>query len=318
MKEKVILNRSNGEKEEKKVIAHFKVLDDSKPNIKNVPILILDKNEMNNGNNVLEFMWNKNGVYQSINDENAWSEVKGVVVDIIKNNALNMEYVDLDNVQADIGPGRSLGLTVAQIDPLTANFKTFVSKVLTPPVEPTKEVVNEPVKEEVLTESLAPATEINSAPAPDTIEPVVNETPVVDSPPVIDTPAIEPPVAIANEEVITPFASDAPAIESVINPAPVSEPVNVGPEIIETNKESDFDKMQQEIDLATKEYQDKIKSIIDAYKKKIATTIDEANSLKEQATESLKNAEAREQIATMAYQNSINNQAPSLELQKIA
>ena len=55
-------------------------------------------------------------------------------------------------------------------------------------------------------------------------------------------------------------------------------------------------------------------------KKKITETINEANSLKEQASDHLKNAQAKEQIANMAYQNSVemSNQAPSLELQKIA
>ncbi len=86
MNEKIILTMPSGETQERKVIAHFKSVDESKPNIKDVPILILDKNEMNNGNNVLEFLWKKDGTYQPINDENAWSEVKSIVVDIIKNN----------------------------------------------------------------------------------------------------------------------------------------------------------------------------------------------------------------------------------------
>ncbi len=86
MEEKITLSRPNGEVEEKKVVCHFKSVDESRPNIKDVPILILDKNEMNNGVNVLEFLWKKDGVYQAINDENAWAEVKSIVVDIIKNN----------------------------------------------------------------------------------------------------------------------------------------------------------------------------------------------------------------------------------------
>ena len=55
MKEKVILARPNGEMDEKDVICHFKSVDDNKPNIKNVPILVLDKKEVNNGNQVVEF-----------------------------------------------------------------------------------------------------------------------------------------------------------------------------------------------------------------------------------------------------------------------
>ena len=337
MKEKVILNRPSGAKEERKVIAHFKALDDSRPNIKNVPILILDKQEMNNGNNVLEFMWEKNGVYQAINDENAWSEVKSVVVDIIKNNAKNINYISDDNLKADIGSGRSLGLTVAQTDPLAANFKTIA---LASANNEVSETLNIPPN------NPSPAVEtVNATP-----NVVVNETPVVNDPvgPAVTLPSnninevsqVAPAIEPVNEDVITPFANDVP-IESVISqepvvenvapaveaPAPTIEPAAPaiepvvstmpGPEIIPEPKDSDFDKMQQEIEAATREYQEKIKSIVDAYKKKITETINEANNLKEQATDHLKNAQAREQIANMAYQNSMElNNAPSL--QKIA
>lgn len=86
MKEKVILARPNGEMDEKEVVVHFKSVDDNRPNIKNVPILVTDKKETNNGNQVLEFFWEKDGIYQPILDDVAWSEVKGVIVDIIKSN----------------------------------------------------------------------------------------------------------------------------------------------------------------------------------------------------------------------------------------
>lgn len=335
MKEKVILNRLNGEVEEKKVIAHFKILDDNRPNIKNIPILILDKQEMNNGNNVLEFMWEKDGIYQAINDENAWSEVKSVVVDIIKNNAKNLNYLSEENLKADIGPGRSLGLTIAQTDPLAANFKNLVSNTVPKESEPVKNETLDPVTPVVPNNDLpsveeTPTLDINNS-QPVEQNPIVDNNPVFSFPESITNPPVEetptPVVQNSQEEVIAPFASDAPAIETVINQQPVIESPNVdtisdvptnGPEIIQTTKETDFDKMQQEIDLATEEYHEKIKSIIDAYKKKITETINEANILKEQATDHLKNAEAREQIATMAYQNSmsINKEAPSL--QKIA
>ncbi len=86
MKEKVILENPNGETEERTVVCHFKSISDTRPNIKNVPILVVDKNEQNNGNNVLEFFWEKDGLYQAINDEAAWSEVKNVIINIIKAN----------------------------------------------------------------------------------------------------------------------------------------------------------------------------------------------------------------------------------------
>ena len=86
MNEKIILENPNGETEERNVICHFKSVSDDKPNIKNVSVLVIDKNEMNNGNKVLEFLWEKDGIYQAINDDAAWSEVKSVFVDMIKNN----------------------------------------------------------------------------------------------------------------------------------------------------------------------------------------------------------------------------------------
>jgi len=86
MKEKVVLARPNGEVTEKDVICHFKSVDEDRPNIKNVPILVVDKKEVNNGNQVLEFYWEKDGIYQPILDDAAWSEVKSVIIDIIKTN----------------------------------------------------------------------------------------------------------------------------------------------------------------------------------------------------------------------------------------
>lgn len=86
MNEKVILARPSGEMEERDVICHFKSVDEEHPNIKNVPILVLDKKEQNNGNNVLEFFWEKDGLYQAIHDDAAWAEVKSVIIDIIKTN----------------------------------------------------------------------------------------------------------------------------------------------------------------------------------------------------------------------------------------
>ena len=85
MNEKITITKPTGESIEQKVICHFKSMDDERPNIKGIPVLIVDKNENNNGNNVLGFYWEKDGIYQPINDDQAWSEIKSVVIDIIKN-----------------------------------------------------------------------------------------------------------------------------------------------------------------------------------------------------------------------------------------
>lgn len=83
MNEKVILVSPSGEKVEKKLVCFFKSLDDDRPNIKNIPVVAIDTGTMNGANYVLEFYWEQNGMYQPINNEEAWSEVKKTIIDII-------------------------------------------------------------------------------------------------------------------------------------------------------------------------------------------------------------------------------------------
>ncbi len=87
MDEKVILVTPSGEKVEKKLVCGFKSLDDERPNIKDIPIIAINTGEMNGANYVLEFFWEQNGVYQPINNEAAWGEVKKTIIDIINNKA---------------------------------------------------------------------------------------------------------------------------------------------------------------------------------------------------------------------------------------
>ena len=86
MDEKVILVTPSGEKVEKKIVCFFKSLDDERPNIKNIPILAVDTGTLNGSNYVLEFFWEQNGMFQPINDEAAWNEVKKTIIDIINGN----------------------------------------------------------------------------------------------------------------------------------------------------------------------------------------------------------------------------------------
>lgn len=87
MDEKVILVTPSGERVEKKLVCFFKSLDDERPNIKNIPIIAIDTGILNGTNYVLEFFWEQNGLFQPINNEEAWSEVKKVVIDIINGKA---------------------------------------------------------------------------------------------------------------------------------------------------------------------------------------------------------------------------------------
>jgi len=83
MNEKVILVSPSGERIEKKLVCFFKSLDDDRPNIKNIPVLAVDTGTMNGANYVLEFYWEQNGMFQPINNEEAWNEVKKTIIDII-------------------------------------------------------------------------------------------------------------------------------------------------------------------------------------------------------------------------------------------
>ncbi len=83
MDEKVVLVTPSGEKVEKKLVCSFKSLDDDRPNIKNIPVIAIDTGVLNGSNYVLEFFWEQNGMYQPINNEEAWNEVKKVIIDII-------------------------------------------------------------------------------------------------------------------------------------------------------------------------------------------------------------------------------------------
>ncbi len=167
-----------------------------------------------------------------------------------------------------------------------------------------------------------------------------------------------PAVSLAGEDdgYIEPFKGDVPIINqgeivnnsnsilNTTNPIPTSVEPNViepnvidnnikvennkvappvtGPEIIsnEEPKENIFEVMQNEINGATKEYNDKIMAIFDKYKKKINDSIDMANNYldeakkyKADAQELLKNAQAATQIADITRQN-----AEMLQRQKAA
>lgn len=87
MDEKVVLVTPSGEKVEKKLVCFFKSIDDERPNIKNIPIIAVDTGVLNGANYVLEFFWEQNGMFQPINNEEAWNEVKKVIIDIINGKA---------------------------------------------------------------------------------------------------------------------------------------------------------------------------------------------------------------------------------------
>ena len=366
MKEKVVLVRPNGEMEEREIICYFKAVSDAHPNIKNVPVLVVDKKEQNNGNNVCEFFWEKDGLYTFITDEVAWKNVKEVIVDIIKANYEGkIEVSKPGNLQTSMEDGRSLALSADQMNRLVANYTEALTKVVNMPeaqpemneiasvaneVSMGNDVTSAPVNK--MEEAEVPGaleTALNNIEKSFSVEPVmpvnednnVNINPVlpsvsqdaaVEAPSVIDiTPVIEPSpqVDLASPSVVeTPVTTvndifevssvNEVAVPTEINPVVEKVPVTLEEgniEIVSVSSEpSEFEKMMVAIENINKEYDEKIIVLNNERKSKIAMVLEEQKknmevieaeikSLREKASEHLKNAQAAEQIATLAQQN---------------
>ena len=201
MNEKILLNKPNGEQTEVNVIAHFKVTSEGRVNVKNTPILITTTKKMDNGNEVLEFYIEKSGLYQPIKDEQAWTETKSVIIEIItgKNAQVGVEPLKISKIEtvavnATLESGRPLAIKPEQVITLQNNAKNM----------------------------MAMQTEQN----------VVTETPnvVQDAVPVVETPSTTPevtPQEIQEPQIATPVAdlSTQASEQPVQNPMP-SMPVN--------------------------------------------------------------------------------------------
>ena len=205
----------------------------------------------------------------------------------------SISYIKAMELNADIGQGRSLGLTPTQSDPLEVNFRNLINNY-----EASVAPVNETTEPNKIS---FPGNDVSINNG--IINNVNDITEVSDN--------------VSNDDVVEPFANDVLSIDSIIEQpkeAPVvmdnpiqNEPVNSsGPEIISANEETEFDKMQKEILEANRLYQQRIEEIINSYKSKLDEVISKTAGLKNQAEEVLKNAQAAEQIANIAYQNSQN------------
>lgn len=221
MNEKIILENPNGETEERNVICHFKSMSDDKPNIKNVPVLVLDKNEMNNGNKVLEFLWEKDGIYQAINDDAAWSEVKSVFVDMIKNNldvnTPKEEFLVLPSVKVALGGGRPLAVNDVQVSTLVNNVNTFKVQL-----QNNQEIQQNSITEAPAMENVAPTVVSQEAMLNTEMSSPISETPVM-SESVSEVPVNDTPVDAPVMPMDVPEASVAPVQDSINMEMPTTE-----------------------------------------------------------------------------------------------
>ena len=313
MNEKVILNRPNGEQTEVSVFAHFKYTGDKYPNINNVPILICRTGKIDNGNEVLDFYYEKSGLYQPINDPQAWQEVKNLIIEIIKGIDVKMiKKINGVAFNTNLENAKPLALKPELIQTLLDNYnKKVVSavngiQVSDTPLE-TPSVI-EPTPVGVVEQSQPVAMESpNVAPVIDLNNGVLQENaPVVEQ--------TQPAVAEVSTEPIEDAVSIAPQQPVEINNTNEQSSLDILGEQVE-----EFDRQErEEIELEINNHNQIISTELDRHNKKI---IDIRNKYAKQKAdnfarykegltktqkkieENLKDAEAKNEIANMVFEN---------------
>ena len=253
-----------------------------------------------------------------------------------------LQYIKSEEIQATIEGGRSLALNPTQVSGLKENFKNKVVQVNDISKQPNN--ISAPavtIPEQPVIENPAPAVSIPEQPVVENPTPAISipEQPVIENPapaisipeqPVIENPA---PVvnftnpALPNEEppiidLGVPFDSGI-SMEQPKQEVPVENNINstnnnseITPqiEIIPSEKKHNtaYDVLAQEINRINEQYDQQIAQINEKRKEEINGVIEAARQgildLQEQASEHLKNAQAAEQIAHIAFNNAQSSQ----------
>lgn len=256
-------------------------------------------------------------------------EEKIIVFSDILNNRASRELVSSVS-------GKDLALNPAQISGLSNSYQAKImefQKSNQPIPEVTSMATENVIEPNVVNEEIAPAVE-NMIP----VEPF--NTPV-DAPqvPVEDiaipvTESVIPEVNVTSNIIAdeTPVVTDIPSMEPVIPVDVVTPSVadivdfqtpEVGQVEIVPNEgvSSDYDMLIEKIVSINEKYDkqiadinfqrnNEILSLLDENKQKLTETEAQIADLKNRAEEHLKNAQAAEQIATIAHQNAQNVQTP--------
>ena len=323
MNEKVILNRPNGEQTEVSVFAHFKYTGDKYPNINNVPILICRTGKIDNGNEVLDFYYEKSGLYQPINDPQAWQEVKNLIIEIIKGIDVKMiKKINGVAFNTNLENAKPLALKPELIQTLLDNYnKKVVSavndiQVSDTPLE-TPSVI-EPTPVGVVEQSQSVAMESpNVAPVID-----FNNGVLQDNAPVVEQ--AQPAVAEVSAEPIEDAVSIAP-----------QQPVEINNN---NNEQSSLDMLGEQVEEFDRQEREEIEAEINNHNQIINTELDRHNKkiidirnkyakqkadnfarykeglakTQEQIEENLKDSKAKLDLATQIANNADAVQAQSI------
>ena len=223
-----------------------------------------------------------------------------------------LQYIKSEEIQATIEGGRSLALNPTQVSGLKENFKNKVVQVNDISKQPNN--ISAPavtIPEQPVIENPAPAVSIPEQPV------VENPTPVVDfTNPTM--PNEEPPIIDLGVPFDSGISMEQPKqevpVENNINSTNNNLEITPQIEIIPSEKKHNtaYDVLAQEINRINEQYDQQIAQINEKRKEEINGVIEAARQgildLQEQASEHLKNAQAAEQIAHIAFNNAQSSQ----------
>ena len=252
-----------------------------------------------------------------------------------------LEYIRNDNLKASIEGGRSLALNSTQVAGLKDNFKqkvppeTVVQTQMAPNMVPDMVGTSEPapavsIPGQPAAPEAIPAVSIPGQPAAPEAIPAVSIPGQPAAPEAIPAVSIPGQAPMGSEEPIVnleiPFDPGIPIEQPSENPSNDSKPVidistmtddssqKSQVEIIPNgkNRNTAYDLLTQEIKRINDQYDQQIAQINEKRQVEIAGVIEAAKQgildLQEQASEHLKNAQAAEQIAHIAFNNAQSNQ----------
>ena len=140
--ESVVLVKPTNERVNEKIVWDVTIDDKDKSIVYGKRILMIDKQMENGANFVTELFWEMEGIFQSIQDESAWSEVKSIIIEATKpgseylnklifNKPLNEYRTNID------AKGRPLAIKLQRIDEMKKMYLDNMESDVVPNLEDT-------------------------------------------------------------------------------------------------------------------------------------------------------------------------------------
>jgi len=211
--ESVVLVKPTNERVNEKIVWDVTIDDKDKSIVYGKRILMIDKQMENGANFVTELFWEMEGIFQSIQDESAWSEVKSIIIEATKpgseylnklifNKPLNEYRTNID------AKGRPLAIKLQRIDEMKKMYLDNMESDVVPNLEDTlsfdelnfndpmvdlnTNIPTDPIREMVIP-SLEPVPNFNNQVINNPIEATEQSLPIMpdlnaNSMPIVDIP----------------------------------------------------------------------------------------------------------------------------------